>query len=84
MEPPEEVAGRLLDDRPEAVAGEALVIGQERGQDIVFDLCARRAATAGDVAHHIRIAVEVDQIVDVVSGEPTQDQALCLQEYVHS
>ena len=84
MEPPEEVAGRLLDDWPEAVAGEALVVAQERGQDIVLDLCARRAAAAGDVVHHLRIAVELDQVVDVVSGEPTQDQALCLQEYVHS
>jgi hypothetical protein len=37
-----------------------------------------------DEAHHLGVAVESDQVVDVVHGEAAQDQPLGLQEDVHA
>ena len=79
VEPAEERAGRALDRRPEAVAVAAVVVGQPERQVVVAHLVAGRRRAAGDVAHDRRIAVEGDEVVEVVGGEPAQDQALGLE-----
>src|SRR5215216_1837173 len=83
MEPADEARRRLLLRGPEAVPGEPLVVPEEHGQDVVLDLLSRRRPAAVDDAHHVGIAVELDEVVDVVLGEPPQHQALGLDEHVH-
>src|SRR5215211_1587691 len=83
MEPADEARRRLLLRGPEAVPGEPLVVAEERGQNVVLDLLSRRRPAAVDEAHHLRIAVKLDEVVDVVLGEPPQHQALGLVEHVH-
>jgi len=83
MEPAQEVPGGFLDGGPETIAGEPLVVPQKRRQDVVLDLLARCRSTSVDEVHDIRVAIEVDQIVDVVVGEPPQHQPVGLQEDVH-
>src|SRR5207248_689006 len=83
VEPADELAARLLQRGPEAVAVVALVALEEVRQLFSLDLLARRCAAAGDVVHHLRVAVELDELVDVVRGESPQRQSLCLQEDLH-
>ena len=71
-------------DGPEAVAGEALVVAEEGRQDVGLDLVARGRPTAGDEVHHVGIAVELDEVVDIVLGEPPQHQALGLEKDLHA
>src|SRR4051794_25071944 len=62
MEPTQEVSGLLLDCRPEAKSFVALVIAQECGQEIVLDFVARRCPATGDELHHLRVAIERDEV----------------------
>src|SRR5439155_3936368 len=82
-EPPQEVPGGLLYGRPEAIPGGALVVAEEAGQDVALDHVAGGGRAAGEVAHDLGVAVEVDQVVRVGRGEPAQDQALGFQEDLH-
>src|SRR5947209_2850168 len=72
MEPSKELSGALLDGGPEAVALEALVIGEVRGQDVLLDLLARSRPTPGDEEHHLRVTVELEQQVHVGGPEPAE------------
>src|SRR5437879_3045287 len=54
MEPSHESPRRPLYGGPEAVSGEALVVAEERRQNVALDLLARRRPTAVDEAHHVR------------------------------
>src|SRR5947209_5597087 len=83
MEPTQESPARLLYRSPEAVAGVALVVAQELGQHVALDLPTGRRPTAVDEAHHVRIAVQLDEVVDIVRGEPPQQQVLGLQKDLH-
>ena len=83
MKPTEELPGRLLNGGPKAVPLEALVVGEERRQDVVLDLAARRRETAGDKPHHIRVTVEFDESVDVILGETSQQQVFGLKKDLH-
>src|SRR6266536_5543990 len=83
MEPAHESAGRLLDGRPEAVPSEAPVVVEERRQDVAHDLVTGGGPAAVYEAHHVRIAVELDEVVDVIVGETSQHQALGLQKDLH-
>ena len=83
VEPAHEPAGRLLDRGPEAEPGEAGVVVEKRRQDVVLDLGSGCRPPAGHEVHHVRVAVEVDEVVDVVLREPPQQQALGLQEDLH-
>ena len=83
VEPAQEPAARLLDRGPEAVAGEASVVVEERRQDVALDLLARRRPAAGDEVHDVGIAVELDEDVHVVLGELPQHQALGLEKDLH-
>jgi len=58
------------------IAHGALVVLEERRQPCVLDLLARRRPAARDEVHHLRIAVELDEVLDVIDGEPPQRQAL--------
>src|SRR5947209_18814783 len=83
-EPSPELPARFLGRRSDAKAGEVLVGAQERGQDVVSDYLARRRRAAGEEAHDLGIAVEVDQVVHVGLAEPAHHQALGCQEDLHS
>src|SRR5215218_3491104 len=83
VEPANELAGGLLDGRPEPIAGEPLVIGEKGRQRLISDFLAWRWPPAGDVAHHVGIAVQLFEIIQVSSSESAQDQAVGLQEDVH-
>ena len=84
MEPAEELTARPVVRRPEAIAREPLVIAQPGRQDVGFDLLARRGQPTADVAHHFGIAVQRDDVVDIVHGEAPQPHSLGLQEHVHA
>src|SRR5207253_10286312 len=62
VEPTDESSGRLLHGGPEAVAREALVVAEEVRQDVGLDLVAGSRPPAVDEAHHVRIAVELDEV----------------------
>src|SRR5207244_11441998 len=83
VEPTDESPGRLLYRGPEAVPCEALVVVEERRQNHILDPVARRRPAPIDEAHHVRIAVELDEVVDVVLGELSQQQALGFQKDLH-
>src|SRR5947207_11100925 len=83
MEPADELVARLLYGGPEAVTVVALVVRKKGCEFIALDLLARRRLPAGDVVHHLRIAVELNEEVDVLRGELPQRQSLCLQEDLH-
>src|SRR4029453_10211938 len=83
VEPTDESPARLLDSGPIAVSGKALVVVEVHRENVVLDLAPRRRPTAVDEAHHLRIAVELDEVVHVVLGEPSQHQAFGLEKDVH-
>src|SRR4029453_7823557 len=80
MEPPYESSGRLFHRGPEAVACVALVVAEDRRQELVLDLVARRRPTAVYEVHHFWITVELDEVFDVLVGEPAQLQPLGFQK----
>jgi hypothetical protein len=45
-------------------------VAEEGGQHLILDLAPRRRPAAIDEAHHLRIAVELDEVLDVVMLEP--------------
>ena len=53
------------------------------GEDLVPDLLAGRWPAAGEVAHDLRVAVQVEQVVYVVLGELANDQPWCFQDDAH-
>jgi hypothetical protein len=73
MEPAKELAGGLLDGRPETIVGEPLVVGEKGRQHLISDLLAWRWPPAGDVAHHVGIAVQLDETIQVSGSELAQD-----------
>ena len=79
-EPSQEVPTSLLDCRKDAKAGERLVEAQERWQDVVLDHLAGGGSAAGEEAHDLWIAVEIDQVVHVGRREPAQHHTLGFQE----
>ena len=83
VEPADELAAGFLDDRPEAIARVGPVVVQEPGQDVGFDLLPRRRPAAVDVAHYVRVGIELDEQVDVVRREAPQDESLGLHEDLH-
>ena len=83
MEPPQELPGRLLDGRPEAVPLEAFVVGKERGQDLLLDLLAGRRYPSGDEVHDVGVGVKADQVVHIGHREPAKHQALRFAEDLH-
>jgi hypothetical protein len=56
---------------------------EDRRQELVLDLLARRRPTAVYEAHHVRIAVELDKVFHVLVGEPSQLQPLGFQKDLH-
>jgi len=56
---------------------------EESRQNLVRYLLARRRPAAGDEVHHLRVAVELDKVLDVVLGEPSQQQTLGREEDLH-
>jgi hypothetical protein len=84
MEPAQEFPGCLLDGRPESIALVPLVIGQERGQDLILDLLPGRGDPARDKAHHIGIGIQAHQVVRIGSSEPPQHQPVRLKENLQS
>jgi hypothetical protein len=58
------------------------VVVEECRQDLALDLLARGRATPGDEVHHVGIAVELDEVVDVVLGERPQLQAVGLERKI--
>jgi hypothetical protein len=48
----------------------------------VLDLFPRRGGAASDVPHHLRIAIEVVQLVHVVMGKPAEKEPFSLEEDV--
>jgi hypothetical protein len=38
---------------------------------------------AGEIVHHLWIAVQIEQVVYVIFGELAQGQSLCFQDDVH-
>ena len=83
MEPADELAAGLFYYRPESEAGETLVIGHERGQELVLDLLSRRGPAAIDVPHDFGVAIQRYEVVYVIACEAPQDQPLRLQKDVH-
>jgi hypothetical protein len=55
----------------------------EGRQDLLLDLLPGGGSSTGHVEHDIRIAVQFDEIVDVVGRKPAQNQPLGLQKDVH-
>src|SRR5690606_38772367 len=82
-QPADEFAGGLLVSRPGAVAVEQLVVLQEPRQDYLLDLDTRRGSAPADVPHDLRIAVQLDQQVHVIAGEPAEHEPLGLEYDVH-
>lgn len=65
------------------MAGGLLVVPEERGQDLALDLRSRRRAAPADEPHDRRIAIELDEIVDIGFGEQAQDQAIGVEVDLH-
>src|SRR5262249_53169063 len=82
-EPTNERSTGLLNRRPDAKAVIALVVAQEARQDLQLHQLAWRRDTTVEVAHHLGIAIQLDQVLHISLGEPAQDQSLRLQEYLH-
>jgi hypothetical protein len=53
------------------------------GDDLIPDYLAGCGPAASEVAHHLRVAVEVEQVIDVVLGELPQGKSLCSQDDTH-
>ena len=84
VEPAEELPGRPSRSRPRArSAGPRLVPGQEGRQHLSLDLLTGGGPAAGDPEHHLRIAVELGEQIDVLGGEPPQDHPRRLEIDLH-
>jgi len=82
VEPAEELPGGGGLGRPGAEPVVPLVDAQVERDDLVADLLARRWPAAGEVAHDLWVAVQVEQVVRVVLGELAQGQPRCFQDDV--
>ena len=71
MKPAEELTRAYVLSGPEPVHAAALLIAQERRQDLVLDLAPRGRDATGDVAHDVGVGVEADEMLDIVSREPS-------------
>src|SRR5512146_2110186 len=60
-----------------------LVIAQERGQELLLDLIARRGPPARDETHDTGIGIQLHQVVRIAHCEPAKDQSLRLKENQH-
>ncbi len=48
-------------------------------------ICSRGVRpAAGEVAHHRRVAVQIEQVIHVVFGELAQSQSRCFQDDMHA
>jgi hypothetical protein len=65
VEPAEELAGSGRLRRPGAEPVKPVVDREMEGDDPVPDFLAGRRPAAGKVAHHLRVAVQVEQVADV-------------------
>ena len=83
VEPAEELPGSPGLGRPEAPAVVALVKAEEERDDPHPHLVARSWLAAGEEPHDVGVAVEVVQVVGVVSGEGAQDKTGGLEENGH-
>ena len=80
VEPAQEFPGGGGLGRPGPEPVEPVVDGEMGGDDPVPDFLAGCRPAAGEVAHHLRVAVEIEQIAYVVCCEPAQGQSLCFQD----
>src|SRR4029453_6066374 len=63
VEPTDESPARLLDSVPVAESGKTPGVVEVHRENVVLDLAPRGRPTAVDEAHHLRIAVELDEVV---------------------
>jgi hypothetical protein len=83
VEPAEESPGRLLERDPVAAAVVAFVVRHPERDLHVAHLLARRGPAAGEVSHHLGVAVQPHDVVDVARGEFAQHQSLGFQVRGH-
>ena len=75
MKPAVELAGGALLGGPVPEERRLAVDREPARQEDVDVPLARRRCAEGDVAHHLRVGIELDQPVDVVGRELTQPQS---------
>ena len=80
VEPAEKCAGGLLDRDPEPEVRPAFVVAEEV-LDALDRLGSVHRLAVLDEAAHARVAVEGEQVVDVVDREPAQHQPVGLEEH---
>jgi hypothetical protein len=80
MKPAQELSTGSGFGRPGAEPVEAVVDGEMERDHLVPDYLAGRWPAAGEVAHHFRIAVQVNQVAYIGLGEPAQDLSRCFQD----
>src|SRR3954454_2445723 len=83
VETSDECARVLFECRPKAESVEAGVIAQPVRKDAVLNLFAWCRWATREVPHHLRIAVEVVENIDVILGELPKDQSFGLKVDVH-
>ena len=77
-EPAEKRSAGFVICRPEAKAGETLIVAQKAGQDLALNDLAWRRYTSAEKTHDRRVPVQLKQVTGVVRREAAQDQALGL------
>jgi len=82
-EPSDELAAGLLDCCPVAKLLMPSIEGEKPRQDSFLNDRARRGRAAVQKTHDIRIAVQLEQIVDITLRKLSQHEAFCFQIGLH-
>ena len=69
-EPTQEIPGGFLHSHPKAASGQLLVVTAEEGQYVILDNVAPGGSATIEKAHHLRIAVQLGQVLHVGLSEP--------------